>query len=287
MNYFDVLDRGRKAAIYAYLHAQSQAQNFGRGAAAGGAPTKQDQPTPTPEPTPAPTPEPDPTPSEPIEYDMTWYLVHDETTWHEAYDGEDSPLKRYYTVYPEEDLWNVDEQRAVNFNDRWYTGTIDGKEVSCGTTWAADGVQKIKVDDVDYYFEIWSYGLDPKNVALFNDVAMTDPADKTFEIATVVFDPEKCKHCWEGSINAPGANYPWLVVDTKDKYDLSKYEGKIEVEYNGKTYYPFGDEFGNFPKGFAIKDLPNYVEGIEKIDAGHTETIDPSELVVKGYVKVD
>lgn len=267
MTYFDLLRQSRNAAIYAYLHSQLQPRNA-HGTGAGG--EGSEEPTP-------------PTPVEPTVYDMTWYLIHDEATWNEAYNTEGSPLKRYYDAYPEEDLWNTKYNRAVNFNDRWYTGTIDGKEVSCGTTWAADGVQKIKVDDVDYYFEIWSYGLDPKNVALFNDVAMTDPVDKTFEIATVVFDPETCVHCWEGTINAPGAKLPWAVVDVKSPYDLSEHDGKIEFQYDGSNYYPFGNEFRKF-KGFGIVSLPSLI-GIETIDVEHTETIDKSALTVKGYVK--
>lgn len=279
MTYFDLLRQSRNAAIYAYLHSQLHPHNFGRDGAGGEGCSKlgsHDKPTP------GPTPDPDPIPSEPVEYDMTWYLVHDDATWHEAYDGEDSPLKKYYANYPEEDLWNG--QRSNNFNDRHYEGTIDDEDVSCNTTWAADGVQKITVNGVDYYCEIWGYNLKPKDVKLFYDVNLSNSADKVFKIFKVSFPG--FEHDWKGAINAAGAVYPWIVVDTKDKYDLSKYEGKIELQYNGNTYYPFKNgEFANFSSGYAIEKLPDII-GIDPIDADHTETIDPSELTVKGYVKL-
>ena len=289
-----MLDRGRKAALYAYFHGQ--AQNLGRSAAGGEGMQSQESPTP---PQPEPTPEPDPvdpdkpdvpdTPDEPtiIEYDMVWDFIHDEQSWNDAYNRDGSALKRYYEDHPEEDLWNIDENRNVNFNDRWYEGTFDGEPISCGTQWVTTKSQKLTINGVVYYCEIWGYTLDPKTVELFVDPDLTQSAEKTFEITKVTFSPKHCKHCWEGTINAGEAQLPWVVVDPKSPYDLSKSECKIEFQYNGSSVYPWDEDFRKF-RSYGVASLPVEL-GIDAIDPNNqeaTDTFDKSKLAVKGYVKL-
>lgn len=226
-----------------------------------------------------------PTPPEPILYAIVWDFIHNEQSWNDAYNRESSPLKKYYEDHPEEDLWNTKENRAVKFNDRWYDGIFEGKTISCGTVWATDNSQKITLNGMDYYCEIWSDGLDPKIVNLYTDAALTESADKTFEITEVSFSPD-CVHCWNGTINAPGAKLPWAVVDTRYPNDLSQTKGKIEFQYNGENLYPWGDEFRNFNKGYGVASLPTEL-GIEQIDPANqagTDNFDPSTLVINGYV---
>ena len=275
MNYFDTLRQSRNAAIYAYIRSHLQPQNAGRSNGGGGSNVESE-----------PTPPVPPTPSEPVEYEVKWDFIHDEESWNAAYNREGSPLKKYYDAHPEEDLWNTKEGRAVNFNDRHYVGTIDGEKISCGTLWADDGVQKITVDGVDYYFEIWGYTLEPKTVELFSDIALSKSTGKMFEISDVSFS-EDCKQCWDGMIHAPDAKLPWAAVDLKSPYDLSKYEGKIEFQYDGNSYYPFGSEFGKF-NGFGMASIPVElgVDPIDPNDQEATDTFDESKLTIKGYVKL-
>ena len=216
-----------------------------------------------------PVPQPKP---EPVAAD--WDYIYNESSWNSAYqDGK--PLYKYYQDHPEEDLWNTAENRAVNFNDRWYTGTIDGEEVSCGTQWAADGVQKITVDGTDYFMEIWGYDLTPKDCALYTDVEMTESADKTFEIATVAFSAD-CVHCWEGSINAPGAAYPWVAVDVP-----TPFEGTIQFIYDeGTPVYPWGEGTREFLKGSGIASIPTELGEQYKLDEHGETTFDNSKLQI-------
>lgn len=214
-------------------------------------------PTPTPDPEPDPTPDPEPDPEETVTH-PTFKIVASKRSWDAAYANGNGPLGAYYNDHPEEDLWNTAENRAVTFDDRWYTGTIDGQEVSCGTAWAADGVQKITVDETDYYTPIWGYDLAPHNAELFTNVELTESAGKTFNITTVSFSDD-CKHCWEGSINAPGAAYPWLVITLPVPT-----EGKIEIEggnkLGNKKVYPWGNEYKSFEHGYAICSIPTEFE---------------------------
>ena len=59
MNYFEMLDRSRKSALYAYLRMQRNNLNTTTTAVAGGSESK---PEPEPEPSPEPTPDPEPDP---------------------------------------------------------------------------------------------------------------------------------------------------------------------------------------------------------------------------------
>lgn len=202
-------------------------------------------------------PTPTPTPEETVTH-PTFKIVASKKSWNAAYDNGNGPLGAYYNDHPEEDLWNEKENRAVNFNDRWYTGTIDRQEVSCGTAWAAEGVQKITVDETDYYTPIWGYDLAPHEAELFTNIECTESAGKTFDITTVSFSDD-CKHCWEGSINAPGAAYPWLVITLPIPT-----EGKIEIEggskLDNKKVYPWGTEYRQFGHGYAICSIPTEFE---------------------------
>ena len=158
----------------------------------------------------------------------------------------------------------------MNFDDCWYTGTIDGEEVSCGTSWAADGVQKITVDGTDYYMSIWGYDLVPADCELFSDVALTENIGKVFYIATVAFSAD-CVHCWEGAINAPGAVYPWAAVDVP-----TPFTGTIKLVYDeGTPVWPWGEDVREFLKGFGIASIPTELG--EQYDA---ETFDASKLVI-------
>lgn len=195
----------------------------------------------------------DDTPTETVTH-PTFKIVASKKSWNAAYDNGNGTLGKYYDDHPEEDLWNTAANRAVNFNDRWYTGTIDEQEVSCGTAWAADGVQKITIDGTEYYTQIWGYDLSGNNCTLYNDVACTEESGKTFNVTTVSFSDD-CKHCWEGAINAPGAAYPWLVITLPEPAT-----GKLKViggEKLGSTeVFPWGNDYREFLHGYAICSIP-------------------------------
>ena len=48
----------------------------------------------------------------------SYEYIYDETTWNESF--QNGVLNKYYTKYPDEDLWNPTAHRAVNFNDKAY-----------------------------------------------------------------------------------------------------------------------------------------------------------------------
>lgn len=204
--------------------------------------------------------------------------IKDEASWNASY--ENGALKKYYEKYPEEDRWNTVENRPVNFNDRWYKGTIDGEEVECGTQWYADGVQKITVNGTDYYMPIWGYDLNPTTQELFNDGALTESAGKTFDITEVSFDPVTCPNCYQGWLNAPGAEdkLPWVAVNFDEPFN-----GVIKMAYDGaEPVTPWGEE----PKemSFGIVSVPQtfgaeykFVDGVSSFDDTKLEVTEKNE----------
>lgn len=188
-----------------------------------------------PEPPVPPVP-PVPPEEESDEYDY----VYDEASWNES--EANGALKKYHEKYPEEDWWNNAENRAVNYNDRLYTGTVDGTEVNGKAKWESDNAQSIKIDDVTFYAAIF-YGFEPQTLELFNDVNLTESADKTFVITEVGYSSD-CSRCWQGAINNPGAKYPWVcpnfVTDVNGKV-VFRYEGFEDVQPWGDRVFHFDD----------------------------------------------
>lgn len=51
-----------------------------------------------------------------------WDYIWNEETWNAAYNKENSPLKEYLDLYPDEDRWNFNENRAAQARDK-----VDGE----------------------------------------------------------------------------------------------------------------------------------------------------------------
>ena len=65
-----------------------------------------------------------------------------------------------------------------------------------------------------------------------------------------------CTRCWLGAIKAPGASYPWVVLDLPIPF-----VGKIEFVYDDGTnnpikVYPWGDAVKTFSRGFGVASIP-------------------------------
>lgn len=218
----------------------------------------------------------DPTYIESDSYDY----VFDETSWNES--EADGALAKYHEKYPEEDWWNNSANRAVNYNDRVYVGTIDDVEVTATATWASEAAQKLTIDGVDYYGAIF-YGFDPQDIALFNDIALTESADKTLVITSIGYS-EDCGRSWAGAVNNPGAQYPWVcpIFDTDvNAKVIFRYEGANDAKPWGDKVFNAGDWgcesvakiFGN---DFDINKFSMILEqqGVE-----HFEAVEPVEEV--------
>lgn len=64
---------------------------------------------------------------------------------------------------------------------------------------------------------------------------------------------DNCERCWLGAINAPGASYPWAVVELPIPF-----EGTIRFNYkDGAPVYPWGEADRTFTRGFAIASIPD------------------------------
>ena len=143
------------------------------------------------------------------EFVATWDYIWDENSWNAAYNKENSALAEYYATYPDEDRWNMNENRACRGNDK-----VDGE---------------------------W---------------------------------PDYCVHCWQGAVGAPGAQYPWCVVN------IEPFKGIIRFEYDGgEPVYPWGENARTFKRNFAIASIPVELGQEFLLKDGQT-TFDPSKLVV-------
>lgn len=223
---------------------------------------------------------------------IDFIVVHNEESWNEAYgDGETTPLAKYYKQYPNEDLWNQTENRACNFNDKVYVGTIDGNDVEYQTfwyeqaPWTDPAVQKItNLNDPNeqYFMEMFSDGFEGHTYELYTDYLLTQSAGKSLTINSWHWSGE-CVHCWNGTINAPGAKLPWAVVDS--------WNGVLGLTVEDVTVYPWGEE--SMSKEWGVASLPvEFAEStieIQIIDPANqeaTDTFDISTLSVDSTEEV-
>lgn len=214
-----------------------------------------------------PTPEPEPEP-EPQEVDASFDYIFDEQSWNTAYSHE--ALQNYYEDHPEEDCWNQTANRACNYNDRLYKGTIDDETVNGQATWESDNAQKISIGNDVYYAQIF-YGFDPQTIELYTDAELTNSTGKEFVITTVCYS-EDCPHCWQGAINAPGAKYPWCVVTLPIPFD-----GTIKFVYDETNVV---ERTANTEHGYYIEAIPTLFGEEYKLDENGDTTFDSSKLNV-------
>ena len=214
---------------------------------------------------------PDQQGSKEVVEDITFDFIHDQDSWEASY--ANGVLKKYYEKYPEEDWWNTVADRACNYNDRVYEGTIDEEVVTCSVAWASDDAQKITINSVDYYGAIF-YGFEPEDVALFNDIDLTDSAEKTLHITSIHYNDD-CEQCWKGAINAPRAIFPWVAVNS--------WNGIMGLTIGETTVYPWGEE--EISKEWGIASLPKEfgTDIVPKIDPNDptTDTFDPANLTAQ------
>lgn len=194
--------------------------------------------------------------------EISWSFITDETSWNESY--QNGGLKKYYQKYPEEDWWNTIADRACNYNDRVYEGTIGEDNVTCSVEWASNDAQKITIGENTYYGAIF-YGFEPQDVELFNDVALEESANKTLHITSIHYNGD-CEQCWKGAINAPGAVYPWAVIDNVG-------DAKVEMYYDDQVCYPWGKSVKSF--GFGCASIPNELK-----DAGFISESEANDMKV-------
>ena len=168
---------------------------------------------------------------------VPYEFIHDEESWQLS--AGNGVLSRYYAQYPDEDHWNIDANRAGNFNDKVYEAEIDGETHDFAAYWQSDNVQKItNLEDSEevYYLDMF-YSLDENAHALFIDAELSEPANKTATFTKVKWNVETCPQCWQGAVNAPGAKLPWVAIMFDTDVDA-----KLRFDYEGKdSVYPWGD----------------------------------------------
>ena len=86
--------------------------------------------------------------------------------------------------------------------------------------------------------------------------------------------PDYCPQCWQGAIGAPGAQYPWCVVN------IEPFEGIIKFNYDGgEDVFPWGLSMRTFRRHYAIASIPVELGSEFLLHDGET-TFDPNKLVV-------
>ena len=90
---------------------------------------------------------------------------------------------------------------------------------------------------------------------------------------------DNCERCWLGAINAPGASYPWAVVELPIPF-----KGTIRFNYKDEEpVYPWGEANRTFSRGFAIASIPDELNKPEmKINAEGEATLplEDGDLVI-------
>ena len=111
-----------------------------------------------------------------------------------------------------------------------------------------------------YKEDLWNYV--ENRAANLSDARKVDGEYVLDENGNYIYD--NCDRCWLGAINAPGASYPWAVVEL----DIP-FEGTIRFNYKDENpVYPWGENNRVFTRGFAIASIPTELNKPElKINA--------------------
>lgn len=203
-----------------------------------------------------------PSVDEVVEDPADWQYIDSEESWNDSY--ANGALKDYYAANPSEDLWNTTENRAANYNDRHYVGTINGEAVECNATWASETAQSVVINDETYYTGIF-YDFDPKECELFTDIEMTQSAGKTLVITSAYY--VNCEPSYQGAVNAPGSTLPWVAIEIPKGF-----YGTVKCTYKSNNpKYPFGEDYREFNGGYGI---------VAKNEISTAKSFDASQLSV-------
>ena len=215
------------------------------------------------------------------EYEAVWDYVYDKDSWNAAYNKENSPLKTYLDLYPDEDLWSTSLNRAAGFNDRVYAailcsdsqGETEVREANLKAGWVNSNVQKLTdIDNNTVYYTAKDVKEGEDVYELFSDNELSNSANLFVKFVSHSYPG--FVHCWEGAINANAANYPWCVVN------IEPFIGNIKFNYDGgEDVYPWGVSDRTFKRNFAIASIPGELGSEFALNNG-TTTFDPSKLVV-------
>lgn len=237
----------------------------------------------------------------------TFETISDEASWNESY--ANGVLKKYYTKNPSEDVWNINENRACNFNDKIYTveqyndadceGEYEVKQYKA--QWYSDnGIQKIiDVNDnsIEYYiptffdtpsdiFELFGgaeggYVATPEN--------LIDSCDKWIKVKNVSFGGEGVGPAYAGWI-ANGAQIPWICINFNNDANVKpifKYEGKEDVMPWNDIVFGTGEghkEWGiaSLPQEFGegSYDVANLQIILEHQDVEHVEASEATKAIL-------
>jgi len=202
---------------------------------------------------------------------FNWEYINNETAWNASF--ANWWLKVYYEKYPSEDLWNTSTNSAPWFNDKIYTVQLYLNTGCVGddytikqykAQWYSDnGVQKIiDVDDNSIEYYIPTFFDTPQNsyelfcgasggfVATPDDLVY--PADKCIKVTSVSFWWENITHTWQAAITAPGAAYPWAIVNIP-----TTFRWIISFSYDWwDSVYPWWEDIQTFDNWYGYASLP-------------------------------
>ena len=234
-------------------------------------------------------------------------VISDESSWNASF--ANGILKLYYEKNPSEDVWNNNESRACNFNDKVYTAKVytdasgegDFEEKQFKALWLSDEVQQIIEigGDANVYYIPMFYDVPAQLFEMFCNAPggyaakaadLTDSSAHYIKIVSAAFGGEGVGPAYAGWI-ANGAQIPWICIDFTESDPgvkvIFKYEGKSDV-------YPWNDNlFGNGEghKAWGIASLPQeFGEGTTDVsklqivfEHQGVEHIEPVEGVEEQY----
>lgn len=187
--------------------------------------------------------------------DYNLEIINNEATWNDSY--ANWWLKVYYENNPSEDLWNVSENRPVNFNDKVYTAKVyldaecegEYEEKQFAAYWLSDEVQRItEIGTENVYYIPMFYNVPQETFEMFCNASggvnakigdLMDSSAHYIRIEDAEFIGAGVDHSWFAAVNADWAKYPWAVVSTQN------FRWTIAFTYdygNPKTVYPWWDE---------------------------------------------
>lgn len=159
-------------------------------------------------------------------------------TYYEYEKIQKEKVKSYYSIINDETSWNENYKEGTGLW-KYY--------------------QWSDLANAPYKEDLWNTV--EKRAANINDAKKNDEGEYELdENGNYIY--ENCERCWKGAINAPGAKYPWVVVNIADNT-----ESTVSLKYHYpdgiiKEVKPWGDkilEWGcaSIPKEFNDNSLIN------------------------------
>ena len=151
----------------------------------------------------------------------------DVDTYYEYADKKKDQGKKYFKVISDEESWN----NAGKGLQDYYIWSDQANAPYKEDLWNTVAERAANINDAKKNAETGEYELD--------------------EYGNYIY--ENCERCWKGAVNAPGAKYPWIVVNITDDVESTITFKYTYPDGTVKTVNPWGDRVFSYKEGVPCR----------------------------------